>query len=148
MDSPTIRRARVADSQKLVPLLEQLGYPASTSEVRGRLERLLARPDGDVLVAVVRDTDIAGVGSFQVIELLERPRPQCRITALVVDARHRRRGVGAALVQAIARAARERGCFRLELTTRPTRAEALPFYTALGFTVRPHRLVLELDARD
>jgi GNAT superfamily N-acetyltransferase len=151
MASPSIRPARLSDSEQLAPLLEQLGYPVEPEEVSRRLERLLKAPGVGVLVAESDGPDgaseIVGLGSYQIIELLERPAPQCRITALVVRADHRRRGIGAALLEKIAGAARRRGCFRLEITTRPDRPEALPFYTALGFAPRPHRLVKELGGR-
>ncbi|MBV8735290.1 MAG: GNAT family N-acetyltransferase [Solirubrobacterales bacterium] len=146
MTSPAIRPARLSDGEQLLPLLHQLGYPTSGEEVSRRLARLIQAPSVGVLVAADHEgSEVIGLGTFQIIELLERPAPQCRITALVVRADHRRRGIGAALVEAIAEVARQRGCFRLELTTRPDRQEALPFYTALGFTVRPHRLVMDLD---
>jgi hypothetical protein len=38
----------------------------------------------------------------------------------------------------------ERGCSRVELTTRPGRADALSFYEACGFEDRPHRLAKRL----
>lgn len=146
MAPPPIRPARLSDSEQLLPLLHQLGYPTSVAEVRRRLARLIQAPGVGVLVAVDHDgTEIVGLGAFQMIELIERPAPQCRITALVVRADQRRHGVGAALVETIAGVARQRGCFRIELTTRPDRPEALPFYTSLGFTVRPHRLVKNLE---
>lgn len=144
MSSQSIRPAQLSDSEQLAPLLEQLGYPASVEEVRRRLARLADVPGVGVLVAL-DGQEIVGLGSFQIVELLERPAPQCRITALVVRTDHRRRGIGGALLQAIAEVARQRGCFRLELTTHPDRREALPFYTSLGFTLRPHRLVKELE---
>src|SRR5436305_4942038 len=128
----------------MLVLLEQLGYPSTPDDVASRLEALLANPDAGVLVAE-SEGRLLGLAAFQVFVLLYRPRPQCRLTALVVRAGERRRGVGATLVQAVLQGARKRGCSRVELTTRPTRQDALPFYTALGFTERPHRLLRTLD---
>jgi GNAT superfamily N-acetyltransferase len=42
--------------------------------------------------------------------------------------------------------ARERGCFRLEVTTQSRRREAADFYRALGFRERPRRLVKPLGS--
>ena len=139
-----IRPAQIADGEGIAPLLAQLGYPAGPEEARARLERVLAAPGAGVLVAEVGDGGVAGVAVFQVFDLLERPRPQCRLTALVVDVRYRRHGVAAALVDAVVERARERGCFRLEVTTHPRRAEAVAFYAELGFEERRHRFVKNL----
>lgn len=137
---PLIRDATAADAESLPALLDQLGYATSVAEVRARFERLLATPKGGVLVAESAGT-VVGLASFHIFDLIYRPRPQCRLTALVVDSHHRRNGVGAALVAAVEQVAREHDCYRLELTTRPGRGEAVSFYTALGFSERPHRFV-------
>jgi ribosomal protein S18 acetylase RimI-like enzyme len=142
----TIRGASPRDIDAIAPLLGQLGYPASALELVGRLERLTDNPDAEVLVAEL-DGAVVGVAAFQLIDLLERPDPQCRITALVVDDRHRRRGVAYALLHMIEESAREVGCFRLEVTTAPERAEALAFYRAAGFDERPRRLIKPLERR-
>jgi GNAT superfamily N-acetyltransferase len=135
-----VRAADAGDAKAIAPLLGELGYAADPAEVRQRLDRLLARPDGGVLVAEIAG-EVVGVASYQVIDLLERARPYCRVTALVTAAEHRRRGVAKALIGAIESAALAAGCFRLEVTTGPERAEALRFYTALDFHERPRRLV-------
>ncbi len=142
-DQLSVRPARVEDSDAVALLVAQLGYPTNREEVRRRLTRLLEASDVGVLVAD-RDGEVVGAASFHFFELLYRPRPQCRITALVVGSDHRRGGIGTALVEAVERAAREHGCWRLELTTRPERPEAMPFYTVLGFSERRHRLVKPL----
>lgn len=139
----SIRRVRMTDCESISPLLAQLGYPTDADEVRTRLARLLAIPEVGVLVGETAG-HVVGLASFHMLELLYRPRPQCRITALVVCARHRRQGTGAELVNEIERIARERDCFRIELTTRHERGEALPFYTSLGFMERRRRLVKSL----
>ncbi|MGH2883851.1 MAG: GNAT family N-acetyltransferase [Solirubrobacteraceae bacterium] len=140
----TIRVAGQRDADAIAPLLGQLGYPASSLELGERLERLADHPDAEVLVAEL-DGEVVGVAAYQLIDLLERPDPQCRITALVVDDRYRRRGVAFALVHTIEESARDLGCFRLEVTTRTERADALAFYRAAGFKERPHRLVKPIE---
>ena len=143
-EDQTIRRARPQDAEALSPLLEALGYPTDTSELRARLERLLASSEGEVVVAE-ENARLVGLATFQIFELIYRSRPQCRLTALVVGPDNRRRGVGRALLHEVERTARERGCFRIELTTRATRSEALSFYTALGYAERRRRLAKQLS---
>jgi ribosomal protein S18 acetylase RimI-like enzyme len=139
----SVRPADQRDAEAIASLLGQLGYGAAAKEVRGRLARLAARSDADALVAVVAD-ELVGVASYQLIDVLERTQPQCRVTTLVVDSGHRHAGVATQLVRAIEAAAREHGCFRLEVTTRPSRADAVGFYVAAGFHKRPLRFVKPL----
>jgi ribosomal protein S18 acetylase RimI-like enzyme len=143
--STLVRPARLEDADAVAPLLGELGYPADGEEVRLRLSRLLPRPDAGVLVAEEGNGPIA-VAAYQLVEVLERSQPQCRITTLVVDSEHRQRGLARTMLRAIESIAREHGCFRLEVTTRPWREPALGLYTAFGFEQRPHRLVKTLQA--
>ena len=143
----TIRLATQRDTGAIAPLLAQLGYPASPDELGERIERLTERADGEVLIAEL-DDQVVGVASYQLIDVLERPDPQCRITSLVVDDRFRRRGVAYALLHTIEETARDFGCFRLEVTTQPDRAAALSFYLAAGFEERPRRLTKPLEHDD
>jgi ribosomal protein S18 acetylase RimI-like enzyme len=138
-----IRSARVDDAAAIAPLLGELGYQATADEVARRLAGLLPRDDANVLVVEI-DEELVALAAFQIIELLERAQPQCRITALVVRSDARRRGAATALLDTIEAAARRHNCFRLEVTTRPHRSEAHELYAALGFHERPHRLVKPL----
>lgn len=143
-DSPlSLRPARPSDADAIAPLLDELGYRTAAADVRARLSRLLTRDDAGVLVAEI-DAEPVAVAAFQIIELLERPQPQCRITALVVHSDARRRGVASALLDEVEAAARSHGCFRLEVTTQPHRSDAHKLYAALGFHERLHRLVKPL----
>jgi GNAT superfamily N-acetyltransferase len=141
----TVRLARLSDAETIAGLLDELGYPTSVDEARVQLERVLVRDDGGVLVAELGD-EVVGVAAYQLVALLERARPQCRLTTLVVGADHRRHGVAHALVASVESAARDAGCFRVEVTTHPERTDALAFYEAAGFTPRPHRLIKRLDS--
>lgn len=138
-----VRPAQPSDADSVTGLLAMLGYPDKVPHVRDRLERLTARQDAGVLVADVGGT-VSAVAAYQVTDLLERRQPQCRITALVVDAAARRHGLARALMARIEAIADQYGCFRLEVTTQPQRPEATAVYLALGFHERPRRLVKAL----
>ena len=85
-----------------------------------------------MLVAVV-ERDLVGVLALQACPYFERPGSWGRITALAVDERHRRAGIGSRLVTAAERGARDLGCVDMEVMTRRARTEALAFYAALGY---------------
>lgn len=78
-------------------------------------------------------------------------RPGIWLEDIFVLPPHRGRGVGRALLQAVARHALERGCARLEWEALDWNAPALGFYERLGARTRPewvaHRLEAEALAR-
>jgi GNAT superfamily N-acetyltransferase len=141
-----IRRARSSDAPAVAVLLGELGYPTEADDAAAQLGRLLDRDDAGVLVYEDENEDGEPLGliTYHVFDLIYRPRPHCRITALAVRADRRRRGIARALLEAVEAIARGRGCFRIELTTRPDRDDALRFYEACGFEERPRRLVKPL----
>jgi GNAT superfamily N-acetyltransferase len=139
-----IRPAQVGDAAAIAPLLGELGYPTDPAAVPARLQSLLDGPDTGVLVAE-RGGRVIGLAAYQLTTLLYSSQPSCRLTALVVDGRNRGRGAAKALVSEVEAIARQNGCFRVEVTTRPSRSEALLAYGALGFQRRPHRLVKTLE---
>ncbi len=55
---------------------------------------------------------------------------------MVVDPRHRRRGVASALLSRLESVARERGCNQVILLTESVRADAVALYRANGFEAR------------
>jgi len=138
-----VRPASAEDAAAIAPLLAELGYPVEPETARARLDRITAGAGRGVLLAEV-DGVPAALIAYQLIEHLERPAPTCRITALVTDPEHRRRGAAARLLAAAEELARGQGCDRLEVTTRPDREDALAFYLGAGFTERPRRLVRSL----
>ncbi|MGZ4180224.1 MAG: GNAT family N-acetyltransferase [Solirubrobacteraceae bacterium] len=138
-----IRRARSSDADAVAVLLGDLGYPTEADDAGAQLGRLLDRDDAGVLLYEGDDGPV-GLITYHVFDLIYRPRPQCRITALAVRADRRRQGIARALLEAIEAIAIARGCHRVELTTRPGRADALSFYQACGFEERPRRLVKPL----
>ncbi len=140
-----IRPARRSDAQAITGLLAELGYPDELEHVSARLGRLEGRQDAGVLVAEV-DGQVRAVAAYQLTDLLECRQPQCRVTTLVVRADARRRGLARGLLERIEAVASERGCFRLEVTTRAQRRDAASLYQAFGFQERPRRFVKPLPS--
>jgi GNAT superfamily N-acetyltransferase len=127
MDS---RPATPQDALIVCSLLTQLGYPSSEGDVCGRLAELgdddvvLLCEGGTGLVALHRVPRIAEGGSF------------ARITALVVDEKHRGCGVGRALLEEAERVALSWGCSMLEVSAgkRPERRAAHALYSRSGYS--------------
>jgi GNAT superfamily N-acetyltransferase len=130
-----IRRARIEDAERLVPLYEQWGYPQSAADVADRLALWAATPQAEVLVAEL-DGEPAGMIGICTTPHLALPGVFARVAGLSVDSAFRRRGVGAALVAAAEELARSWGCDRVEITSSRSRPEAPRFYPALGYEDR------------
>ena len=126
-----VRDAVPEDSNAIVDLLGELGYPASATEIPARLGAVAEVP-GRVLVAVDAGT-VIGVASVTRLTLLHRAGPVALLSALVVQSRRRGEGVGRALVAVAERQAAAWGCETLELTSRDDRHRTHRFYVGLGF---------------
>jgi GNAT superfamily N-acetyltransferase len=130
----TIRAPGPDDADALAALFGELGYPVEPELAWARVERLAREVRATALVA---EDARAPVGLASCVVGVRAPGyvadDVAEITVLVVAERARRRGVGRALVEAVAAWARGRGCWRL--TVAPGgREEARAFYERLGFT--------------
>lgn len=143
-DAVRIRPPADSDADAIARLMGELGYPSTPERVRARLERV-AGDDGYAAFVAEVDGAVAGFLGLQTGWAYEHDRPFARILTLVVDARVRRRGVGARLVELAEGWARERGAYVLMLTTNVRRQEAHRFYESVGFSRTGYRYALALD---
>jgi GNAT superfamily N-acetyltransferase len=127
-----IRAAHREDAVAIAALLEQLGYPQEPGAVDARLTSWLADDSSRVLVAESGGTPV-GVIALHVCPYFERPGRWARVTALAVDERHRRAGLGGELLAAAEEIARELGCSAVEVTCRRERDAAQAFYHSRGY---------------
>ena len=127
-----IRSARPEDAPRLVGVFEHWGHRQDAEAIAERLAAWAATPHAQVLIAEHDDAPV-GVAAVSASPHLARPGRTARLPALAVDAAHRRRGAGAALVRAAEALARQWGCDRMEVTSSRSRAEAPSFYPALGY---------------
>jgi GNAT superfamily N-acetyltransferase len=138
-----IRDARPGESSGIARLLEQLGYPSSAEQVRQRLERLIDSADDRVFVAELRG-GLVGLAALHVSRSIEHDGDAGKVSAIVVDERHRRNGIGEALIGAVESEARKRGCVLLFLTTAERRKDAHAFYRRIGFEQTGRRFAKRL----
>lgn len=148
----TSMRVRPATTDDLPALLdfgdelrEQLGPTGEGGRVRtgavatrpnlaSRYTDAIADPERHLVVAVCDDDIPLGMAVFLVAPanaLLDRPA--LHVSHAVVAARHKRRGVGKALVSAAAAYADERGLDQLVVSVNPGSRDANRFFARLGF---------------
>lgn len=88
---------------------------------------------GDVFVALDAG-EVVGVAQVVVFAHFQRSGGRCaEVESVHVRADRRGRGIGAALLARAEDLARERGCYRVQLTSNVARGDAHHFYERLGF---------------
>jgi GNAT superfamily N-acetyltransferase len=127
-----IRRAQAGDGKALASLAGQLGYPMRKSEVERQLASLAKEEGHAVFVAELGDHGIVGWIHIMPRQLLYSPR-LAEIGGLVVDAEHRRKGVGRALIHAAEQWAKRQGYSRIVVRSNAARKESHAFYPSLGY---------------
>lgn len=88
-----IREANENDAARIAELLDQIGYPGSTTEEVARAVSHANLPPGRVLVAE-KDGRCLGFAAYQIVYFIEDAAPRCRLTAIGVDELARETGVG------------------------------------------------------
>lgn len=129
---PLVRPATAGDAPRLAQLSGQLGYPVAADTIAGRLTRLLGRA-GDVVLVAETDGEVVGWVHGSEQDLLESAT-RCELLGLVVDARHRTRGVGRRLVAAVESWAAGRGLELVSVRSNVSRTESHPFCERLGYS--------------
>lgn len=140
----SIRDARLSDAQSLAALVGQLGYPTSGEAIVGRLKRLLSSEADRIVVAEVGG-EVVGLACLHTSHSVAYDEPAAKLSAIVVDELHRRRGVGEALVQEMEREAKRRRCCLILLTTATHRDDAHAFYERIGFEETGRRFAKPLE---
>jgi ribosomal protein S18 acetylase RimI-like enzyme len=150
-----VRRATEADLDDVLHLFGDLAThqqpwrvfavrPDMIRETEARYRAALTDPDRIHVVAEADDA-IVGMGYGQVLAPASTSDELAlEISNVVVATTHRRAGVGRAIVSELARFGGERGIRRAVLRTFSDNADALAFWSALGFRPRYVQMVAEL----
>ena len=110
------------------------GEVLDDAQARALYARFLTYPDYKIYVA---EEGGRIVGSFALLVMLNLGHcgaPSAIVEDVVVDPQMQGRGVGAAMMRAAMDLARDKGCYKLVLSSNAKRVRAHAFYERLGFT--------------
>jgi GNAT superfamily N-acetyltransferase len=127
-----IRTCTPNDSTAVSTLLGELGYAVSIRQATEQVAEL-SKTGADPIFLALADGQVVGLLALHLCRMLQYPTPIARVTALVVDRRARRRGVGKLLMQHAEQVSTGAGCEFVELTSAMDRAEAHAFYRGIGY---------------
>lgn len=138
-----IRTAKSADAAGMVALLRQLDkITIDEGEVLDNLERV-ETAGGGTFVAVLEG--VVGCCSWALIPTLQYGLIG-RISLLMVDEGHRRKGIATAMLDAATTALQEAGCTRIEAMSDIEIKNAHNFFRASKFEQTSYRFARAIDA--
>jgi ribosomal protein S18 acetylase RimI-like enzyme len=133
----TVRHATDADLASLLALYGQLNPddpPLAAETALQAWREVAAQPGRTVLVAELEGEVVGTADCAEMANLTRGARPWLLVENVVVDAGHRRRGIGASLLDAAVSLARSAGCYELQLVSRHDRTEAHALYESRGLS--------------
>jgi GNAT superfamily N-acetyltransferase len=132
-----VRPAVGADFPHVLRLLRQLwpDKPMDPAALEAVFNRAVATPNRYYFLAAEGENAV-GLISMTIKDNLWQEGLLAWLDELVVDADHRRLGIGTRLIEHVISLAREKGCRRIELDSAFHRRQAHVFYDRLGFGSR------------
>lgn len=135
-----IRRARFIDVDTLAELVTQLGYPTDADEMIVRLRTLLTESNNHLVAVAELSGKVVGVISAALSFHIEHAGAYGRITALSVDEKQRRQGIGAALLAYAESWLLRHGATVCIVNSHLRRLDAHRFYEREGYRNTGYRL--------
>src|SRR5262245_30322625 len=133
-----IRKAVESDLPAVLRLYAQPGMDNGrvlTTDVATKiLRRISAYPEYAVYVATADNGSVVGTFALLVMDnLAHMGAPSAVVEDVCVDERLRGQGIGRAMMRFAMEFARQRGCYKLALSSNSARESAHAFYRSLGF---------------
>jgi GNAT superfamily N-acetyltransferase len=133
-----IRKAAESDLPAVLRLYAQPGMDNGrvlTVDVAAKiLRRMSAYPEYAVYVATADNGSVVGTFALLVMDnLAHMGAPSAVVEDVCVDERLRGQGIGRAMMRFAMEVARQRGCYKLALSSNAAREGAHAFYRPLGF---------------
>jgi N-acetylglutamate synthase-like GNAT family acetyltransferase len=135
-----IRDAHKGDKEVIAGLLRELGYPNTPLFVMRKLDELNHDAKTKVIVAVA-GSEVVGVASVHIVPLFHQEGNLCRITAIVVSQKQRKKGIGTRLIEYVEDYARSHRCIKVEITSGDQRTSAHQFYHQVGYKEVSRRFI-------
>ena len=135
----TIRNAALSDFDMIYPLFEQL-WPNKVLD-RGALKTVYSRgvtSQTDELFCAVLGDDVIGFCAYAIVNNLWQEGYISYVYAMVIDEKHRGKGIGTKLIEEAIERSKRQGMKRIELDSGFQRERAHAFYCKLGFEKRAY----------
>ena len=131
-----MRSADAGDLSRMVTALAAFHGDTATATEQDFVTFCLGRKRLATILVACADGRAVGFSACRDWANLVRGSKVRHIDLIFVDAEYRHLGIGAALIRAVARAARDAGCNRVTVGAAADNELAARFYLKLGFTVR------------
>ncbi|MCL2634862.1 MAG: GNAT family N-acetyltransferase [Oscillospiraceae bacterium] len=132
-----IRTATKADIPQLIELYKELIHEEPPIDLDTAAGVLNKAESNDIVYFVAVDTDSERIAATSYIAIIPNMTRRCSpigfIENVVTAADYRRMGIGRRLFDVIIDYAKERGCYKVTLSSGNARKEAHDFYKSLGF---------------
>ena len=138
MTAIRVRAAQAGDCAALARLVTELGYPTDNASMQRRFADL-SKSEHRITLVAERDGEVRGMLGVETRRVWHRDEALGHLATVVVDARYRRQGLGAALLKAAEKWLREHGVHHAVLTSASHRAEAHRFYLRHGYALTGQR---------
>jgi GNAT superfamily N-acetyltransferase len=134
MTNVIVRMAEYEDTQAMLPLLAQLGYPATLAECEKRFQAFSSVTGHGIGVATLSNKIIGWV-AWSASPVFISDQIRIRIEGLVIDENYRGQGVGKQLMQFVEDFAQQWRPVMIELTSNLRRAQegTHAFYQSIGY---------------
>ena len=134
----SIRPATEEDVPGILDLYDELAIRReaerpSLEEARRVFAEIAADPGHEIFVAEEGGQIAGSIVLLTVPNLSHGARPWAIAENVIVSEKQRRRGTGKMLLEYVIARARDRGCYKIQLTSDERRREAHEFYGSLGF---------------
>jgi ribosomal protein S18 acetylase RimI-like enzyme len=136
-----IKPARPADAAAVSRLLGQLSHIGLDEMAVARNLEAARKARGGMVVAMLGD--LVGCCAWAVVPTIQHG-PVGRLTVIMVDQGHRRRGIASALVDAAVSALRKAGCTRVEAMSDIEIQNAHNFFRTLKFEQTSYRFAKDI----
>ena len=143
-----IRAATEADLPSILALyveVEDDGRVLSIEQARSIYARMRSYPDYKVYVAILGGSIVGTFALLIMDNLAHMGAPSGVVEDVVVQGDWRGKGVGKQMMRFAMDRCRERGCYKLALSSNLKREAAHRFYDSLGFRRHGYSFVMELN---
>ena len=123
---------------------EKLSHRVTATEQQLRQTLFTARPYAEILIARLDKTPVGQALFFHTYSTF-MARPGLYLEDLFVLPDYRSRGIGRALLQALAQVAKDRNCGRLEWSVLDWNTRAISFYEKIGADILSDWHICRLD---